>query len=85
MLPDLRHFMTPTDALNAFDGPLAATKPPENLAAEPIAALRALAVSRHQHRASPVHFPLSLLAPQSLHSRPLDDPHLTIAGAIRSP
>jgi hypothetical protein len=38
------------------------------------AALRALAVSRHQHRASPVHFPLSLLAPQSLHSRPLDDP-----------
>ena len=30
------------------------------------ATVRALAVSRHQHRASPVHLPLSLLAPQSL-------------------
>ena len=36
--------------------------------------VRALAVSRHQLRASPVHLPLSRLAPQSLHSRPLDHP-----------
>ena len=36
MLPDLRHIMTPADTLNACDGPLAATKPPEDLAAEPI-------------------------------------------------
>ena len=34
--PDLRHFMTPADAPNASDGPLAATKPPEDLAAQPI-------------------------------------------------
>jgi hypothetical protein len=35
MPPDLRHFMTPADAPNASDGPLAAIKPPEDLAAQP--------------------------------------------------
>ena len=58
--------MTPADAPNASDGPLAATKPPEKLAAESIGNGRALAVSRHRHSANPARIPLWLLAPHSL-------------------
>jgi hypothetical protein len=77
--------MTPADAPNASDGPLAATKPPEDLAANRSATRRALAVSRHRHSANPARIPLWLFAPQSLALRPAREPRLTITGAIRSP
>jgi hypothetical protein len=77
--------MTPADAPNASDGPLAATKPPEDLTAEPIGNTSRTRRVRHRHNANPARIRLSLLAPQSLTLRPTRKPQLTITGAIRSP
>ena len=77
--------MTPTDALNAFDGPLAATKPPEDLAARSTAnasrTRRAPALVQRQPGARSI---MAVRAAKPPRFDPLDSPaHIT--GAIRSP
>jgi hypothetical protein len=77
--------MTPADTLNACDGPLAATKPPEDLAAEPIGnASRTRRVPAAAHRQPGAHSIIAARA-KSLALRTARKPRLTIAGAIRSP
>jgi hypothetical protein len=77
--------MTPADAPNPSDGPLAATKPPDDLAVQPTGNASRTRVSRHWHRADPPRIPLSLLAPRSLALLARSKAQAAIAGAIRSP
>jgi hypothetical protein len=58
--------MTPEDAPNACDEPLAVIKPPEDLIRNRPPTLRALVVPRHWHSVNPARIPLWLFAPQSL-------------------
>jgi len=77
--------MTPADVPNPSDRPLAATKPPENFAAEPIGnTLRTRRVPAAAHRQPSAHSIIAARA-KSLALRPARKPQLTIAGAIRSP
>ena len=77
--------MTPTDAPNAFDEPLAVTKPPEDLAAQSTANASRTRRTQQRHSAKPgAHSMMAIRAaepPASTRSRA----RLTITGAIRSP
>jgi hypothetical protein len=77
--------MTPADAPNASDGPLVATKPPEDLAAEPIGnASRTRRVPALAQRQPGAH---SIIAvrPTEPRASPRSRAPLNIAGAIQSP
>jgi hypothetical protein len=77
--------MMPADAPNASDGPLAATKPPEDPAAQPTGdASRTRRVPAAAQRQPDAHSMIAAYAAQpraSVRSKP----RFTIAGAIRSP
>ncbi len=77
--------MTPADAPNASEGPLAATKPPEDLAAEPTGnasrTRRVPAAAQRQPGANSIIVACATKPRASVRSKP----RFTIAGAIRSP
>jgi hypothetical protein len=77
--------MTAEDAPNASDEPLAVTKPPEDLAAQPTGNASRTRRARHRHSANPAWTPYMAVRaaepPASTRSRA----QLTITGAIRSP
>jgi len=77
--------MTPADDPNASDGPLAATKPPEDLAAQPTGtASRTRRVPAPAQRQPGAHS-IVAAAPTEPALRSAQKPRFTIAGAIRSP
>ena len=78
--------MTPADAPNPSDGPLAATKPPEDFASQPTGnRLGALAASGTGMAPSRRAFHYGCLSDRALALRLARKHRLTITGAIRSP
>jgi hypothetical protein len=85
MPPHPRHYMTSADAPNAFDGPLAATKPLQDLTAEPTsngARTRRVPPPAQSQPGAPSIIAACASKPALQAARPSP---LTIAGAIRSP
>ena len=77
--------MTPADAPNASDGPLAATKPPEDFAAQTTGnASRTRRVPAAAQRQPGAHSIIAACATEPRASV-RSNPRFTIAGAIRSP
>jgi hypothetical protein len=66
--------MTPEDAPNASDEPLAVTKPPEDLAAQSTANASRTRRAQQRHSANPARILLWLFALQSLPLRPAREP-----------
>jgi hypothetical protein len=77
--------MTPVDAPNAFDGPLAATKPPQELAAEPTGNAPRTRRVPPPAQSQPGAPSIMTVRAASLALQPAREPRLTITGATRSP